>query len=271
MKTLVRNETLSLRLCQDLAEIAETVAEEWIQLLRTRKPSPLPPCIALSGGRTAQPLYEAVVRKTQNQKELWREVHFFFADERWVPFDHSDSNYRIAQQYLFDPLEIPTWNRHGLYIGPDRDYACAVGQADLVRLAPASVRGQPMLDLLLLGMGEDGHIASIFPDTPRSVAESQKVYVPVDAPKPPPERISLTLPVMQETREAWVLIVGEGKEEALRRSLDPVPATPLGELIQRRQALRLPTRLWLTCDLAEKAGLLPETEASSPKEKEIRE
>jgi len=63
-----------------------------------------------------------------------------------------------------------------------------------------------------------------------------------------------------------LLIVGEGKEDALRRSLEPVPATPLGELIQRRQALRLPTRLWLTYDLAAKAGLVQETEASSPKE-----
>lgn len=241
----------------ELESLVQAAASRWVTMIKNRPPSPLPFTVALSGGRPARPLYEAVVQLTKDQESLWHQVEFFFADERWVPHDHPESNYRIAQQYLFDPLHVPTRNRHGLYIGPDRDYACYVAQADLVRLAPASVRGQPVLDLLILGMGEDGHIASIFPDTPPEVAESQRVYVPVDAPKPPPERISLTLPVMQEAREAWVLIVGDGKEEALRRSIDEPDQTPLGRLLLRRAELGLPTRIWTTTTIHQRIDRRP--------------
>jgi 6-phosphogluconolactonase len=241
--------------------LAEAAAKRWLEFLRLRHSAgdlpgsaanrqrqdageepaaTLPPperpfCVALSGGRIARAFYGSLVRQTAGDKSLWRTVEFFFADERWVPLDHPDSNYRLAREHLFDPLEIPTAHRHALAGGPDREFTAAQAQAELVRRAPSSVGGQPILDLVILGMGEDGHVASLFPGASPEVVESRKVFLPVNGPKPPPERLTLTYSVLADAREVWVLISGDAKRDALRKSLMPDGTTPLARVLQSRE------------------------------------
>ena len=98
----------------------------------------------------------------------------------------------------------------------------------------------PVLDLILLGMGEDGHTASLMPNTSPSVANSREPYVHVaNSPKPPPDRLTLTYPVLASAREVWVLVSGEGKEEAFRQSLRQDGRTPLARVLQSRRQTRV--------------------------------
>ncbi|RME95330.1 MAG: 6-phosphogluconolactonase, partial [Verrucomicrobia bacterium] len=186
---------------KDAGEIACAAAREWVGLLRRRPDRRRPWCVALSGGRIAPKLYAAVVEETGPDRDLWDGVEFFFADERWVPLDDPESNYRLAREGLFDPLNIPTARRHGL-AGPDREFAVAQAQARLLLRAPTTPEGHPIFDLVILGMGEDGHVASIFPQNLASLADSRAVWVPVEGPKPPPERLTLTPAVLAAAREA---------------------------------------------------------------------
>lgn len=222
------------RLFKDADELARAAAREWIGLLRRRADRRRPWCVALSGGRIAPRLYAAVVAETGTARDLWDGVEFFFADERWVPLDHPDSNYRLAREGLFDPLGIPIARRHGL-AGPDREFAAAQAQARLLLRAPTTPEGHPIFELVILGMGEDGHVASVFPQNLETLAQSRAVWVSVDGPKPPPERLTLTPAVLAAAREAWVLVSGQGKQEALRASLQPQGRTPLADLLRRRE------------------------------------
>lgn len=231
------------------AALADGAARRWLDLLRARAGSPggrgsaepsaslpeRPFCVALSGGRIAGTFYDALVGQTGAANSLWRGVEFFFADERWVPLDDPESNYRLAREHLFDPLDIPTAHRHALAGGPDREFTAAQSQAELLQRAPLSVRGQPILDLVVLGMGEDGHVASLFPGASAGVVESRKVFLPVNGPKPPPERLTLTYSVLADAREVWVLISGAGKQDALRESMKRDGTTPLSRVLRSRE------------------------------------
>ena len=117
----------------------------------------------------------------------------------------------------------------------ERDEAFAVQQAEaeLCRVAELNEQGQPELDLVFLGMGEDGHVASLFPGDTEAL-ETLAVYRAVTGPKPPPRRITLGYPALAAAREVWVLASGEGKKEALQASLEPTGNTPLARVLQSR-------------------------------------
>jgi 6-phosphogluconolactonase len=192
-------------------------------------------CIALSGGRIAPSLFDAVVTESKARAVSWEKTEFFFADERWVPRDNDESNYGVARRHLFDPLQINPGSVHPIYIGRSPEFDAAQAQADLLRRTPVNAEGDPILDLVILGMGEDGHIASLFPNAPEDIVRSRAVYLPVRAPKPPPERITLTYSVLAVALHVLVVVSGPGKEPALRDSLSTRHSTPLGRLIALRK------------------------------------
>ncbi|MCP5518104.1 MAG: 6-phosphogluconolactonase [Verrucomicrobiales bacterium] len=230
---------IELRQFSDSDSLATGAARRFLGALESRSPRPHPFTVALSGGRIATPFYDALVAQTGGRRALWENVEFFFTDERWVPLDHPDSNFQLARERLFEPLEIPLVRCHALAGGPDREFAAAQAQAELLARTPRSVQGQPILDLVILGMGEDGHVASLFPEASAEVVESRKVYLPVEGPKPPPERLTLTYAVLAEAREVWVLINGSGKEAALQESLCENGRTPLARVIRSRERTQL--------------------------------
>ena len=167
--------------------------------------------LVLAGGSTPRRLYELLAREPEID---WSAVRLFWGDERCVPPDHADSNYRLAFESLISRIEIPRQNVCRLR-GEAPDCEAAAREYEEV------LRKAGGLDLVLLGVGEDGHTASIFPGTPAAAEESRWV-VPARAPEwiSPAQRLTLTLPAIATARRVLFLVTGESKREvvaAIRR------------------------------------------------------
>ena len=214
------------------AALADQCAADCLALLA---PPSARKCIAISGGRIAKDFFTSVARVAKERGQFLANVHFFWADERCVPPDHAESNYRSAAELLFTPLNLPPQNLHLIRGELEPENAAREAEAELRRFATTSAAGQPVLDLVLLGMGEDGHIASLFPGESGDVMSSQAVYRSVTASKPPPRRITLGYAAIAAAREVWVLASGAGKEAALWESLSPDGTTPLARVLRGRE------------------------------------
>ena len=226
----------------DNIALVEHAAQQWLQLLAARDDSK-PFTVALSGGRTPKLLYKAAAK--QMAEVSFNNVHFFWGDERMVSPTDEESNFKLAAERLFQVLKIPDSQVHRIIT--ERGEAIAVEQAEseICRIANLNGRGQPILDLVFLGMGEDGHVASLFPGDAEAL-ESKAVYRAVTGPKPPPRRITLGFPALAAAREVWVLISGQGKAEAMRASLLEAGTTPLAKVLQSRTHTEIFTDFDLT-------------------------
>ncbi len=219
--------------------LAKAAAGDWLQELRVNagKAGNLPYTVALSGGRIAKTFFTEIVRQAQAKpeagKNLFQRVHFFWADERCVPPSDPESNYAIARQLLFEPLQIPNAQIHRLRGEGPEPLALSEAVSDICRAAPV-VRGQPVLDVVFLGMGEDGHVASLFPGEPEEVMADTAIYRAVTAVKPPPRRITMGFGVIAAATEVRVLVSGAGKEKALAESLSATGKTPLARVLRQR-------------------------------------
>jgi 6-phosphogluconolactonase len=167
--------------------------------------------LALAGGSTPRRAYELLAERV----DRWTGIELWFGDERCVAPDDPESNYRMAREALIEPAGIPAEQVHRIPadLGPEPG---AAAYARLLReRLPSDDRGRPVLDVALLGLGEDGHTASLFPGRPALDADD-KVCVGVhDAPKPPPERVTLTLGVLLAARRCVLLATGAGKADAV--------------------------------------------------------
>jgi 6-phosphogluconolactonase len=172
--------------------------------------------LALAGGTTPKASYEALAGLPLD----WSLIDIFFGDERCVPADHADSNYRMAKAALFDRIPIPAERVHRMQGElADREAAARSYEAQL----------PDRFDVVVLGIGEDAHTASLFPGA-AALREELRRVLPVTGPKPPPERLSLTPPVLRAARVCVVLCSGAGKAEPVRRALlDPldIVSTPI--------------------------------------------
>jgi len=187
--------------------------------------------VALSGGRIPKLLYAAVAE--QAGAGALDHVHFFWGDERVVPPTDEDSNFKLAGVRLLLAMKVPEPQVHRILTERGEDFAVQQAEAEICRVADLDDAGQPVLDLVFLGMGEDGHVASLFPGDTEAL-ETQSVYRAVTGPKPPSRRITLGYPALAAAREVWVLAAGEGKREALRESLAANGTTPLARVLQSR-------------------------------------
>jgi len=166
--------------------------------------------LAVSGGRTPATLFARLASGPMRAALDVAHTHIWFADERAVPPDDAGSNYRMVRESLTGPLAIPAANVHRME-GEREDLARAA--ADYARALPAR------FDLIVLGIGEDGHTASLFPGSSLVDEHARMVAVVFDSPKPPSRRLTLTPPVLEAARQVLVLASGEGKAAAVARAL----------------------------------------------------
>jgi len=171
--------------------------------------------VALAGGSTPKATYEILARDYADELD-WAKVHVFFGDERTVPPDHDDSNYRMAHETLLSRVSVGSVHRMRGELPPTE--AAAAYEEELRKFFGTSDE-PPSLDLILLGIGEDGHTASLFPETSAlEVHDRWVVANPVL--KLGTTRLTLTVPVINSARTVSFLVAGEGKAEALREILE---------------------------------------------------
>lgn len=227
----------------DTETLVQQVAARWLDAVDAAAAVGRPFHVALSGGRVAGRFMAAAQTLGAARQTRWSGVHFHWGDERCVPPDHAESNYKLAQGVLLDPAGIALEQRHRLRGELPPDEAARLAEAELARVTGTASDSVPVLDLVFLGMGEDGHVASLFPGAPESVVTSTRWVIPVIGPKPPPQRLSLTFRVLAAAQEVWVLASGAGKEQALAESLRLGGSTPLAHLLSLRSHTRIMTDL----------------------------
>ncbi|AQT80433.1 6-phosphogluconolactonase [Mycolicibacterium litorale] len=177
--------------------------------------------IVVTGGGTGIGLLKHV--GAHGQAIDWSKVHVFWGDERYVPAADDERNDKQAREALLDHVDIPCSNVHPMpasdgEFGADLD-AAALSYESVLAANAEPGEPTPLFDVHLLGMGPEGHINSLFPHTP-ATAETRRFVVGVeDSPKPPPRRITLTLPAVNRSREVWLVVSGEGKAEAVAEAI----------------------------------------------------
>lgn len=243
-------DTLKLHVVPSSDALVQSVAVRFSEFLRS--PScitPHPITIALSGGRIAKSLFTALASQAAGAPPtVLRRLHFFWADERCVPSDHQDSNYPVAQEALLDPLHLAADQVHRIQGEIPAADAARLAEEDLGRLLPPPLtdagegdRMIPRLDLVFLGMGEDGHVASLFPGNPELDGNLKEcAFYDVVGPKPPPHRITMSLRLLANAKQVWVIVPGEAKRETLVNAIALNSTLPLGRLIQHRPM----TEIW---------------------------
>lgn len=221
-------------------ELARAVATAWLAVVEAATSADKPHSVALSGGRIAKNFFPAIVEQGRAKAVLLNAVHFFWADERSVPPDDAESNFADARRLLFEPLKISEGQIYRIHGEEPPEIAAAKATAEICRVVPCNAERQPVLDLIFLGMGEDGHVASLFPGEAESLVTDKTVYRAVkNSPKPPPQRITLGYAAIAAARQVWVLASGAGKAAALRESLGLSGRTPLARVIQSRPNTRI--------------------------------
>jgi 6-phosphogluconolactonase len=173
--------------------------------------------VALSGGATPRVLYTLLASVPYRSQVDWSRIDFYFGDERGVPPDHQDSNYRLASDTLFRPNGIASERVHRMRGEmEDLDEAAELYTMELMAVVE---EGLPRFDLVLLGLGPDGHTASLFPNKWAPHERVRWVMPILDAPKPPPRRLTLTAPVFNNARQVIFLAAGEDKASVVREVL----------------------------------------------------
>lgn len=167
--------------------------------------------LVLSGGSTPRALYELL---TETDEIDWLKVHIFWGDERCVPPDHADSNYRMAREALLDHVPLPHANIHRIRAEQDPEQAAESYEDELRHYLGPDGR----FDLVLLGMGDDGHTASLFPET-AALDETERLVLANNVPQLETWRITLTAPLINRARNVAFLVAGENKAAPLREVL----------------------------------------------------
>ena len=175
--------------------------------------------VCLSGGSTPRRLYELLGEPEIASRFPWNRVHWFWGDERFVPHHHPDSNYRMACVALLSRVAVPERNIHAIQTdGLSPQHGAAAYEATLKQFygADTIAPDRPLFDVTLLGIGEDGHTASLFPGQPALEEDRRWAVAVIGATSEP--RITLTYPVLNSSRDAAFLVAGAGKQEILRRA-----------------------------------------------------
>ena len=228
---------------RDADTLAGRVAEQLLRTLADVQAEGRVPAVALTGGTIADKIHTAVARLVRGSAPLsgasadavslvdWSRVDVWWGDERFVPGDDPERNALQARRALLDHLPLDPARVHEV---PASD--SGVGDVEAAAAAYSQeVRehGGGRFDVVMLGVGPDGHVASLFPGSPQLDVDDRVAVGVHDSPKPPPQRVTLTYPALNRTAQVWFVVSGDGKAGAVRRALDradphAVPATGVG-------------------------------------------
>lgn len=199
-------------------ELADAAAGQWISISRQAIDGRGRFTAAISGGRTPGSFYDTLA--LFEKPEQWKSTHIFWVDERFVPRGHEDSNYRLAENTLLGHIKIPRSNIHAISTDyPDARAAAEGYERDMRSWFRLREDELPRFDLIVLGIGEDGHTASLFPESLFPVGE-RRLAIATSSGALPHKRISITLPVINNAAVVMFLLSGKNKAPVLKRIIE---------------------------------------------------
>jgi 6-phosphogluconolactonase len=232
-----------IRIVHDAAALARAGAEEFARRAAEAVASGGRFCVALSGGSTPRALYSLLAGDEALRGRVpWEKIHFFWGDERPVPPDHPDSNYRMAREAMLSKVPAPPGNVHRI----EGEHPAAAAAAEYEEVLRDFFRpppgGFPSFDLALLGLGPDAHTASLFPGSP-ALSETRRWVVANRVERLATDRITLTAPLLNSTAAVIFLVSGDEKASALKEVLEGPhdPSRLPAQMIHPRRG----TLLWL--------------------------
>jgi 6-phosphogluconolactonase len=248
---------------QNEDEMADFMVKKWAEISRAAIEGKGFFTVALSGGKTPTPLYRRLALSGEWMD--WEKTHIFLVDERFVPFQHPDSNYHMLKDILLDRVPIPGQNIHPV---PAEEATAQIAarkyEEDLRTFFKLPPGAFPELDLISLGIGTDGHTASLFPGQPLSNEPSQ-LAVAVKPNGIPHQRITMTLPVINNAKNVLFLAGGEEKAEVLERMIQQRDAALPASMVRPRSG-----NLIFVLDLEASSRLISRPQSLTKKEKGIR-
>ena len=215
--------------CKDIPELSAQAAAEFVRQANERSATAGRFVVALSGGSTPRALYSLLAGAEFQSQVPWDRVHFFWGDERCVPPDHPDSNYRMAFETLLSKAPVPEKNIHRLEAELAPEAAAARYEKAIRDFFSLADSAWPAFDLIFLGLGDDGHTASLFPGS-EALHENKRLVAAAYVEKLKTYRITLTLPVLNRAANIIFLVAGASKAAILR------------DVLQRESSKNLPAR-----------------------------
>lgn len=210
-------------------ELAGQLAQDFSQAISEKASSGDKLTVALSGGHTPKTFFE-ILADQYADKIAWDKVVFFWGDERCVPPDNDESNFKMTNLALLSKIDIPEENIHRVR-GEDPPHNEALRYTEEIKeFIPSGANGFPSFDWIFLGMGPDGHTASLFPGAP-TLEEKEKICVVATHPETGQKRVSLTFPVLDGAKRVSFLVAGDSKAPVLKEIMDsggkplPYPAS----------------------------------------------
>jgi 6-phosphogluconolactonase len=210
-----------IMVCRDADELAWRAAERFVTLAQDAVAERGRFTVALSGGSTPKALYSllASAEFAARMPTLpWPRIYLFFGDERCVAPDHAESNYRMVEESLLSKIVIPSENVHRMIGEIEPAIAAAAYETELRQFFPSSPDKLPRFDLILLGLGEDGHTASLFPDSP-ALSETEHLVATTYVEKLDAHRLTLTFPVINNAAQITFLVAGQSKANVVKEIL----------------------------------------------------
>ncbi len=205
-------------LCRNADDLCRRAAAEFVRLAKKSRHDRGRFAVALSGGSTPRALYSLLATPEYKEQIFWPQVHLFWGDERCVPPDHADSNYRMAREALLSMIQIPETNVHRMAGEKEPRVAAAEYERRLIQFFQLFDDALPRFDLIFLGLGEDGHTASLFPGSD-ALKETKRLVAATYVEKLNAHRLTLTLPVLNHGAAVLFLITGAGKAAVVNQIL----------------------------------------------------
>jgi 6-phosphogluconolactonase len=207
-------------ICSDVDELNRKAAAQFVELANDAIARAGRFTVALSGGSTPKALYSLLALAAYRDRTDWQRVHLFWGDERCVPPDHAESNFRMVEEALLSKIQIPGKNIHRMAGEKEASEAAGDYESELRNFFALGARKLPRFDLILLGLGEDGHTASVFPGS-TALTEQEHLVATTYVEKLKAHRLTLTLPVINNAARVSFLIAGASKAAVVKNLLGP--------------------------------------------------